>query len=434
MVAQVVMTRSALISRYLPSDPDMVHGIYQRLGLLVDAMCRVSSTVECLFVVPRGTDASPARVLELQTKLQQRWSPKVRLRIAPTLEYPEHGLSRYERYVKAVLSSDGVEDVVPYLNDASKRAVSELLDTRPDFVVAHRTQTMALLSRLPAAQRSMPIFFDMDDVEHVALARRLISNPKWPMERVRLTQIPAMMLCERRAVKAATRTFVCSESDQKYLGRLFGTRNVEVLPNTVAIPEQLPASDGKPTVLFVGTFGYPPNISAAALLLSQIWPAIHAQVPEAQLVLVGKKPENIPGYATNLPGVEFAGFVPELAPYYARARLVCCPILSGSGTRIKILEAASYGKAVVSTTIGAEGIELDDGTEFIRADSVEALVAASVRLLRDETEAKRLGNAAREKMRARYSRESAVKLLSTMMLDCLPDSSPLAAVPGGGAP
>ncbi|MHC5733168.1 MAG: glycosyltransferase family 4 protein, partial [Nostoc sp.] len=88
----------------------------------------------------------------------------------------------------------------------------------------------------------------------------------------------------------------------------------------------------------------PNNVIGANFLIENIWPLIYQQHPEARLIIAGKSPENIRTYSDNIPGVEFTGFVPDINALYDQTRVVCCPILSGGGTRLKIIEAAAYGK------------------------------------------------------------------------------------------
>jgi glycosyltransferase involved in cell wall biosynthesis len=109
------------------------------------------------------------------------------------------------------------------------------------------------------------------------------------------------------------------------------------------------------------------------------------------------------------PGVEFLGFVSDLGALYRRTRVVCCPIQSGSGTRFKILEAASYGVPVVSTPIGAEGIDLVPDAEIVLRSSATDLAEACLDLLRDDLRARTVGASARERVRARYSRDAVVR-------------------------
>jgi len=156
--------------------------------------------------------------------------------------------------------------------------------------------------------------------------------------------------------------------------------------------------------MFIGSFTYQPNIAAAELLISQVWPLVKKAVPEARLVIAGNKPDRIPSFATHPEGVEFAGFVENLSALYKKTQVVCCPILVGGGTRVKIIEAAAYGKAVVSTTIGAEGIEFCDGKEILLRDGEAGLAEACIDLLNASHQCHELGERAREKTIKIYDR------------------------------
>jgi glycosyltransferase involved in cell wall biosynthesis len=129
---------------------------------------------------------------------------------------------------------------------------------------------------------------------------------------------------------------------------------------------------------------------------------VRTRVPNARLIVAGRYPEAVRCYPATDPSVTFTGFVENLAELYAQARVVCCPILSGAGTRIKIIEAAAHARAIVSTTLGAEGLDFENGTEIILCDGVAPLADACVRLLEDPVSAQRIGIAALEKARSTY--------------------------------
>jgi glycosyltransferase involved in cell wall biosynthesis len=158
----------------------------------------------------------------------------------------------------------------------------------------------------------------------------------------------------------------------------------------------------------VGTFRYPANVHAAQLLIDEVWPKIRARVPTARLNVVGGPSDALKAPAGADTGVTLAGFVEDIDAAYRQARVVCCPIFFGSGTRIKIIEAAGHARAIVSTALGAEGIDLVDGQEIIHANDVDALATACVRLLQNEAEANALGAKARAKAAAVYDREKVV--------------------------
>jgi glycosyltransferase involved in cell wall biosynthesis len=154
---------------------------------------------------------------------------------------------------------------------------------------------------------------------------------------------------------------------------------------------------------------YAPNLAAATYLIESIWPSILSALPNARLTVAGAYPERIPSFAGNPPGVEFSGFVGDLASLYKDVAVVCCPILAGGGTRIKILEAAAYGKPIVSTTVGSEGIELKNGTEILLRDDPGSFAEACIRLLKDRVMAARIGKAARSVARRLYDEKEVVK-------------------------
>jgi glycosyltransferase involved in cell wall biosynthesis len=162
----------------------------------------------------------------------------------------------------------------------------------------------------------------------------------------------------------------------------------------MSVPPLEPLTTAK-TLLFLGSFGYRPNILAASELIEQIWPDVLAQVPDARLLIAGDHPGSIPAYKSQPPNVVFTGFVPDIDELYRSVRCVVCPIRSGGGTRLKVIEGALRGKAIVCTTIGAEGLALQDGVHLLIRDKKADFVAACVSLLNDHREASRLGLNAR---------------------------------------
>jgi glycosyltransferase involved in cell wall biosynthesis len=139
---------------------------------------------------------------------------------------------------------------------------------------------------------------------------------------------------------------------------------------------------------------------------------VRAQVADARLVIIGSGAEVTRSYPSTDPSVSFAGFVDDLAPWYRSARVVCCPIYHGSGTRVKIIEAAAYAKAIVSTRLGAEGLEFEDGREIIVRDAPDTLASACVQLLQDAGSAQRLGRAAQARAADLYEHGAIVRRLT----------------------
>jgi glycosyltransferase involved in cell wall biosynthesis len=265
----------------------------------------------------------------------------------------------------------------------------------------------ALLTRRPLP----PIYLDLDDIEHVKMLRQLRQPPFWPGKYLYYLQVPALVSGERRAIKLARKSFVCSDVDRNYLATRWRLPGVVTLPNAVRIPTEYGTEPGSRSLLLVATYAYAPNIIAAEFLVKDVWPLVREACPDARLVVAGNKPERIPSFERNPTGVEFTGFVPDLELLYRSAAIVCCPVLSGGGTRIKILEAAAYGKAVVSTLVGAEGLEFRDGVEIILRDGARAFANGCIELLGDLSRREDLGRAAREVVALRYDRRRIVAVL-----------------------
>jgi glycosyltransferase involved in cell wall biosynthesis len=410
------MTTGLVVSRSFPYNAERVHGIYQRLGTQIEALSRVVDRVDCLFLVPVEQDCAPHVVREHEDRLRRLWSPAVSLQLAPTVvdDVPK---TAWQRMGRGVFDFHAQAIARPTSTEQAVRAVSAALDAQPNILLAHRLNSMCPLMKIarqtPQCLHGVPVFFDMDDIEHVTLFRHLLRDPQWPAQRLRLLQLPALMLAEIRAARLAATTFVCSDADRRYLARLTRGR-VQTVPNGVTFPPVGDADTSDPLVLFVGAMGYRPNAQAADFLVQRIWPAVRAQVPAARLAIIGLGPERIASYHSADASVVFTGFVEDLHSWYRRARVVCCPIHHGGGTRVKIIEAAAHAKAIVSTRLGAEGLNFKDGREIILRDAPAEFAAACIRLLADPNAAAQLGRAALQKARGIYARSTIVDQLAGM--------------------
>ena len=206
------------------------------------------------------------------------------------------------------------------------------------------------------------------------------------------------------AVESADCTITMSDHDRDVLARYLPSENLQVVPNGVdcaAFPFRS-SPEEEPVLLFVGFFRHEPNVEAALYFAREVLPRIHKIVPEVRFRIVGAYP---PPEILDLPKlndrIEVAGWVDSTAIEYQRARVFVAPVLRGSGTRLKILEAMASGAAVVSTTIGAEGILADSG-EIRVADDPAAFAQAVVETLSDREASQRQVHAARRLVESRY--------------------------------
>ncbi len=197
---------------------------------------------------------------------------------------------------------------------------------------------------------------------------------------------------------------VTSQREEEIVSRLAPATPVEVVPNGVDLDEFRPAeTPPEPaTAVFNGLLHYRPNLDAAAHLVDEIWPLVQRRRPDARLAIVGRGDE-ADLRRLRRPGVEVTGEVPDIRPYLDRAAVVVVPVRMGGGTRLKVLEGLAMEKPMVSTTLGCEGVDVQDGEHLLVADSPGSFAAAVVRLFEDPAAARALGRAGRARMEEAYS-------------------------------
>lgn len=156
-------------------------------------------------------------------------------------------------------------------------------------------------------------------------------------------------------------------------------------------------------IVFTGSMDWLPNEDAIRYFTEQIMPLVKQSVPDLTLTVVGRNP--FPGLielSKREPSIIVTGRVEDVRPYMERAAVYVVPLRIGGGTRLKIYEAMAMEKPIVSTTIGAEGLPLTNGVELILADTVESFAKSIVKVLADETLARRLGQQAATSVRGRF--------------------------------
>ena len=202
---------------------------------------------------------------------------------------------------------------------------------------------------------------------------------------------------ERAAARACSLALACSDVDAAWIRGFGRDVQVAVIRNGVdtgyfTAQEESPYDE--PSLLFTGKMDYAPNVEGAAYLVERILPLVRAKFPDASLDIVGADPT---ADVLALAGdhVRVVGHVPDMRPFHRDAAVVVVPLLNGGGTRLKILEAAACGKAIVTTSVGVEGLGLRAGIELLVADTPEEFAAAVVSLLNDPRRRGELGARAR---------------------------------------
>jgi len=236
----------------------------------------------------------------------------------------------------------------------------------------------------------------------LARAKRPLS-PAWALAR-----LEALALARHEGPVAALfrHVIVVSEQERARLAAHCPAGRIAVVPNGVDTGYFAPqpgVAEEPGSLLFVGTFFWPPNVDAARWLVSDILPRIRREVPGVRLCLVGHDPPPDIQALARPPDVIVAGSVPDVRPYLARAAVCVVPLRIGGGTRLKILDALAMGRPVISTSLAGEGLDLAPGHELLIADGAEAFAAATVRLLRDPAQRAALGAAGRQAVESRHT-------------------------------
>jgi glycosyltransferase involved in cell wall biosynthesis len=274
-----------------------------------------------------------------------------------------------------------------------RRAVAQLL-AEDDFDLCIADFLVAM-PNLPSPC-PVPVVLFEHNVEHMIWKRLARTVPRWQRALVEL-EWRKVRRYEARACAQATLTIAVSEADRDLLSALAPHATVCVVPGGVDTSDLAPRDEREVPgrLVFTGSMDWYPNEDAVLWFMDAILPAIRRQVPDTTLTVVGRDPSSRLRAAAARADVQVTGTVEDVRPYVAEAAVFVVPLRVGGGTRLKILEALAMGKAAVSTTMGAEGLPLDSGRHFHRADDPSEFARAVVALLRDPGRRSALGAAGR---------------------------------------
>jgi hypothetical protein len=220
----------------------------------------------------------------------------------------------------------------------------------------------------------------------------------------------ASRILERRWLPEFSEVLATSERDAALARTIAPKSHVVVYPN--ALPRGAPPEPrDEEVVVFSGNMEYHPNLAAVAFFRKQVWPILRERWPGLVWRLVGKNPEAVRRYTQGDRRIEVTGPVDDAVKELARARVAVVPLLSGSGTRLKILEAWAAELPVVSTTVGAEGLPVIDGETALLADGAADFASAVTRLLTCSELRRNLGQAGRLLLDKEFTWETAWKML-----------------------
>ena len=255
---------------------------------------------------------------------------------------------------------------------------------------------LPLIAHADCVPDGVPVTLNAHNVEHRLLATRARIETRAWARRFLAGQVTRLEAFERRACERADAVLACSDVDAAGLRELVPDCNVHVVANGVDLDTNQPGAHApdEDRLVFVGQMGWFPNRDGVEWFLREVFPLILARRPSTRFELVGKAdgfeiPQNVRA------NVDLAGFVDDLRPHVHDASVYVVPLRAGSGTRLKVLEAMALGKAIVTTTIGSEGIALEHDRSALYADDAQAFADAVLALLASPTRVTELGIEAR---------------------------------------
>jgi glycosyltransferase involved in cell wall biosynthesis len=347
--------------------------------------CRQAMQAYCCEVVlvpnPYGREGSAKRLLQLRSLASARSFDRLRVTV-PALQRALDQILRSTRF-------DIVNLEFPYLGHYHLRQAPRG-EKLPALVVDSHEIAYDLARQFAEAG--------------VSLGRRFYAGVNWRKLRRE----------ELGTYREADGIYLCSAADEQRLLDQVPEAHTAVIPNAADVEYYRPRPTDPPpdgrTVVYFGLLSTVPNIDAVIHFVQDVWPHIAKANPEARCKIIGGRPP--PSLlALAGPRVELTGFMQDLRPHLAAAAAVVVPLRLGGGTRLKIVEAMAMGKAIVSTTLGAEGIEAVSGRDILIEDQPAAFGDAVNRLLAEPGLAARIGQSARRLAVERYAWSGAAQAL-----------------------
>lgn len=261
-----------------------------------------------------------------------------------------------------------------------------------------------------ASLRNVPIVLNAQNIEFEVCDRVADVAASKSERRFWKNQARLVRQLEQRAYNKADMAIQCSQKDVDLAKKSFRHQRQIVVGNGVDTDYFRPAKNrtqaSEPTVVFTGGFGYHPNQEAVTFFVEEILPLIRTEILDCRFVFAGSQADNMNHLIPeNCPFIEGHANPEDIRPFFDQAWIYVVPIRAGGGTRLKVLEAMAMERAIVSTSLGAEGIPCENGRHLMLADTPQKFAAAVVQLIRDQPGRAKLEREASDWVREHYSWE-----------------------------
>jgi len=375
-------------------------GGHTRLARLVQELAPRHELHWMSLVTPEEDGALPplAGLASPPVLVRARHNPDWRSRMAEALRPDEwrrtwsRGVDMIKRY-----PPDAVHMNFPELASQLRERLRQL----PFDIV--QIEYTAMGRYVPLIRRVSPnvrVFLDEIDISYIALRRRAEVEQDAAVRRWALK----MERFEKRLWRECDGILTMSAVDARTVAESVGPARVWPIPNGVdteyfAFRERGP---GSRRLMFLGNLLHPPNSAGLRFFLREVWPGIRQRNAEVELDVIGE-PGGFREAAPDPPGVVFHGVVEDVRPFLAAASVMVVPIVSGSGTRLKVLEAFAAGVPVISTALGCEGLEVENGREVLLAESPADFIEGALRMAEHPEDSAEVARRARHLVESRYT-------------------------------
>ncbi|HVS21806.1 MAG TPA: glycosyltransferase [Pyrinomonadaceae bacterium] len=295
--------------------------------------------------------------------------------------------------------------VLNYTTDAMKQALERVLSEHDfDIVQIESIHLMAYLPIIRAARTRPLVICDWHNIESELMQRYAERERNFLRKTYAQKTARQLSASEQRATREFDAHLVVSERDRERLLGLNTNARIFVIENGVdtAYYSDAPTAVRTHRIVFVGSMDYHANIDAVVDFAREVWPDLRERKPELVFTIVGRDPATEVRELASIPGIEVTGTIDDVRPFYREAIAAVVPLKVGGGSRLKILEAMAAGVLVVSTTLGAEGLDVQHGENILIADTNEQLVAAIAGLFENEDQRKQIIAGARALVSERH--------------------------------
>lgn len=368
-----------------------------RIASLLHYFARFAN-VDLIFLSDSGKPAEiPSRLVRRQT----------------VVPLPEHSRNQVARYIRnARRAWKGVPPLVDRVAGLERQVARALEGEHYDLGLVEHFWPANYVEQLePHCDQ---VFLDLHNVESTLHQRCALTSGGLVSAGHRHFSQRCRAL-EAKLLSQFSLVLTTSDVDNAQVRSILPSTSSAIYPNAYPYTERTDVPSDPATVVFSGNFEYHPNIDGVRYLMRDIWPLIAAKVPGVRLLLVGKGAEFVRQYVEGTAGVEMTGPVEDAVAQIARGGVVIAPLRTGSGTRLKILEAWAAHRAVVATPLAAEGLAVQSGQNARLEAEPAAFAAAVVDLLTDGQQRQKLADKGLETLRSKYTWEAA-----WMTLDAIP--------------